>query len=38
VEHLKVVSLVYALALLSDTRLGWKGLPMASTLACDEHS
>jgi len=32
-EHLKVVSLGQAPALLANIRLGWKGLPGTNTLA-----
>ncbi len=32
-EHLKVVSLVYTLALLTKIGLGWKDLAVANTLA-----
>jgi len=38
VEHLKGVSLGYALALLANIRLGWKGMLGISTLAYYRHA
>jgi hypothetical protein len=38
VEQLKGASLRYALALLANIRLGWKGITGTSTLAYFEHS
>ncbi len=37
-EHVKGVSLVYVAALLTDNRLGWKGLPRTNTLVYYEYS
>ncbi len=36
-EYVKGVSLVYAAALFTNNRLGWKCLPRTNTLAYDEH-
>ncbi len=38
VKHLKIISLRHALALLTNTRLGWKGLRGTNTLAYYKHS
>jgi hypothetical protein len=37
VEHLKVASLEYALALLANFRFGWKDLPGPNALAYYEN-
>jgi hypothetical protein len=38
VEQQKGVSLVYVSVLLTDDRLGWKGLPRTNSLAYRENS
>jgi len=38
VGQLKGASLVWALALLANTRLGWKALPMTNAIAYWVHS
>ncbi len=38
VEHLKIAPLGYALALLTNIKLGWKGLPETDTLVDCERT